>query len=153
MSWVAIATKLAARIQAVCKDHATPARTHRFQRWSNDHVDNPDFQQLFVAAERLSAWQLTRIKRSCIRAAEDSRRRIQHEARADYWLAISDADESEMLAQAMLDAVCDDLETGDRTLGGVCLTHTEPEVTINAATVAGVLVHTGTLRLTIEEVL
>lgn len=154
MSWATVSSALQSRINTVCTGAPTPANVQRFLRWTNDGPDGATFQNLFAAGGRLASCQLTRTGRRTIRAKEDSRKRVQHDVKAELTLALDDADSSELLHQALVDLVLGDLEDGDRTLGGVAITHTEAraeniQVVTNAARV---VVHSAELLFTVEEV-
>lgn len=153
MSWQAIVAALEERINDVAEAHDTPATTHQYLRWTNDGSEGEQFQDLFVTDGRLATVQITRTAVRVLRAQEDTRLRIQHDAKAEITLALQDATGSELLHQALIDAVIDDLASGDRTLDANALTHTDPRAeNIQASRFGNALAHTADLLLTIEEV-
>lgn len=151
MSYSGIRSALATRIAAVS---GGPGVVHSRIRWSNENPDSSAFQTLFVSGGRINFAQITRKGRKVIRSVEDSRRRVQHEIEIVFVYGMEDADTTETLFQDMLEAVALNLETGDHTLGGACITHTEPEISdIGHEVRSDVLCHAATMRITVEEVL
>lgn len=155
MSWASIAAALQTRINAVCTAAPTKAVVHPYLRWSSDGVEGDDYQAKFVTVQdRLATCQITRTAVRYVRAAQDSRRRVQHDVKAELTLALEDADQTELLHQALIDLICEDLATGDRTLGGIAKTHQEPRVeNIQVARFGSVTSHSCELLFTVEEVL
>lgn len=152
MSYATIRTALATRLGAVS---GGPSVVHSRIRWTNDNADGSVFQALFMGAgARLNFAQFTRKTRRSSRSPQDARRIVRHDLEIYLSMALDDADTSETLFQDMLEAIAVDLETGDRTLGTVCKTHSDPEILdIGHEMRDQILCHGATIKITVEEVL
>jgi len=125
--WSAIRTALAARIAA-----ASGTQCHSRQEWTDGSPTSRDWRTLFgedegAGTDTVHFWEITRMGRTATDHEESddvivTRFRV---ALAGYL-----SHDSEYLTeddfQDIIDAISEDLETGDRTLGGVCNTHGLP---------------------------
>lgn len=150
MSWATIRDALVTRLEAV----SGTGRVHSFLRYLKEGPDQRPFTDAYVVRGRLNYWAVTRTARRSVKTVgDDSYYRRHHDVEVNVFVALSDSDESEHVFQDLLDTVANNLETGDHTLGGVCLTHTPPEVRqIGHAMISDILCHSALLFLTVEEV-
>ncbi len=150
MSYSAIRTALQARLAAV----TGMGTVFTYLRWTDDDVDAPGFAKFIQGTapnQHLSFAQFTRTR------FVDSKRGLTHRNHDIVIFAFysaSDADATENTFQDLMDAVANDLEGGDRTLGGACAIVHLPEVSPIEYTWFGpVFCHAALIRVTVEEIL
>lgn len=158
MSWPLIRAALAARIAAV----DGVENVHEYLRYSKKGFHESEFQSLFMVNQGGGVffphcWMITRVDVGYIQAPEpDNVVKVQHQVLVGAKYGFSDGDESEHAFNALLDAVCQDLINGDRTLGNKAITHTIPQVNdIQPGPFfkTKFLCHEATLTFAIEELL
>lgn len=154
MSWTDISTELARRLSCI----EGLGRVHGKIRYDDEGFDRDTFDSLFQVGGQLNVWQITRTGRTSTRSQDNSRiSKVQHQVQIHGNLALKDpatgATNSEDTFQSLLDAVCDNLDQGDRTLGGKAITLSTPQVSaITPAKFYGaVLSHDATIGFTVEE--
>lgn len=156
MSWSGIASALKARIQAV----VTAGKTHAMLRYDDGGFERATFAALFQEAtgeEIVNAWQVTRTGRTATRSPDNSAvTKLQHSVSIRGNLSFVDgggATNTEATFQALVDAICLDLDQGDRTLGGAAITHSIPQASPigHAMFYNSALCHDVTITLTVEE--
>jgi UDP-N-acetylglucosamine 2-epimerase len=150
MSWSSIRSALKARLEGISGVGAV----HTYLRYCKDAGDSTAFAAIYVSGGQLNYWAISRTARRTAKSVDnDSSYRRQHDVEVSAFYAHRDADASENTFQDLLETVCNNLETGDHTLGSACLTHTPPEVRqIGHAMLGDVFCHFAVLALSIEEV-
>jgi len=150
MSYQAIRDALATRLETV----VGVGTVHTYERYLTEQAEVAAFQAAFSKNGVLNTWMIERRAVSSRQsAAADAKRIRRHTLRLEGFYSLKDAAASKLTFQDLIDAVCDDLETGDRTLGGACLTHSLPSVdTIEETLFAGVLCHRTEIQIIVEEV-
>lgn len=154
MSWPAIRAALATRIAAV----TDVENVQQYLRYHKAGFSDATLRaQLFVDAgggkENINCWQITRrsYSQEQAQACDDTVRRL-HSVEIQGFLGFSDADTSEHVMNGLLDAICDDLNNGDRSLGGAALTHGLPQIPfIGTGDYMGLGCNIARITLTIEE--
>lgn len=155
MSWATIRTALATRIDAV----AGTGPVHAYWRWSDQGPEEAAWRTLFASGTAVNAWLITRVGMprtvpATPSAALAARWLRRHDVEVSAFYSLDDSAATESTFQDLLDAVEADLRTGDRTLVGVAITHSLPEVSpIGHASLSSVLCHQATLKFTVEELL
>lgn len=154
MSWSNIAAALTTRLQAV----QGVGKAHGRLRYDSEGFEETAFKALFMANGSVNAWQITRTNRTALRSPDDSRvTKVTHTVSIRANLSLVDpgtgATNTEDTFQALLDAVCDNFDTGDHTLGGVAITHSIPQAgQIGHAMFYGsILCHDATITMSVEE--
>lgn len=150
MSWSGIRSALKSRLEAV----SGIGKVHAYTRYIKDGCEYAAFQDVYVSGGVLNYWGITRTARRTEKTADNdtSYRRI-HDVEITVYYAVADGSASENTFQDLLETVCNNLETGDHTLGGACLTHSPPEARqIGHVMLADVLCHSAIVALQIEEV-
>jgi len=153
MAWSSIVSALATRIDAVTGVNGV----YQYLRWSKDAAGTDGWRTLFVTSGVMQTWMLTRTRQtSSICEDDDNRYRVRHDVEVQAFYALDDSAATETTFNGLVSAVCADLRTGDRTLGGACVTLTEPQAEVRHGMFGqgqGVLSHVATIRFTVEEVL
>ena len=155
MSWSTIAAALQARISAV----DGVGKAHSQIRYDDEGFDDEQFRELFLEEDGgVNTWQITRTGRTAQRSPDNSRiTKVQHQVTVRANLSLVDPGTGEANTeddfQALLDAVCDDLDVGDRTLGAAAITHSVPQAGQIGYTMfyGSVLCHDAILTFTVEE--
>ena len=125
-----------------------------YHRLVSTGVDDPTFRGLFVnGSNDLHAWRFTRTAVSQVLCGDDDDTiKRTHTIEIEGYRGIVDGSASENTFQDLLDVILDDLNTGDRTLGGVAITHSLPQAgRIFAVSFYNVLCHAVTITLQVEE--
>lgn len=127
-------------------------RVHDSYRWADDGPDGENFISLFRTDQsRLSCLRFTRNSRAQFRT-DGTKKRVHHGVLCELQLALQDDAGSELSHQDLVDLVLDNLRDGDHTLGGVAITHSDPEAPIiQDGMFANVLCHVAEIRFTVEE--
>lgn len=152
MSWASTAAALVSRIQAV----VPMAKVHPYIRNTRFDANHEEFQAAYVSC--FGQVQVIQVTRSALRQAksidDDGRWIEQHDVQLQLLTGLEDCRQSEIDFQATLESICSDLRTGDKSLGGVAHTLSDPQVSdIGHAMLAEqVLCHYAIIRLTIEEI-
>lgn len=123
--WSAVRTALATRIAA-----AAGTQCHTRQEWTDGGATSRDWAALFTEnseGEAVHFWEITRSGRSVSdhEEADDvlvTRFRVAISGYFSHYAEFTTEDNF----QDIVDAVSEDLENGDRTLGSVCNTHSLP---------------------------
>jgi hypothetical protein len=153
MAWSAIVSALATRVDAV----AGVNNVYQHQRWIKDAAGTDAWRAMFVSGGVMQVWMLSRTRHtSAVCADDDNRYRARHEVEIQAFYAVDDSAATEATFNGLVSAVCANLRTGDRTLGGSCVTHTEPQAEMRYGMFGqgqGVLSHQATIQFTVEEVL
>jgi hypothetical protein len=158
VSWATVRAALKTRFEAISTAALAlptplPAfRVHEFMRWVSDGPNGDDFQAKFAINGRLCVLRMTRSGWLEIQG-DDTRTRVQHQVLLEFSLAIDEDAASELLHQDLLDLMRTNFREGDRTLGGVAITHSNlAGENITDGMLVGVSCHTADLRLVVEEV-
>lgn len=157
MSWATIRGALQTRLDAV----TGVDQVHTYWRWHDGGPEEAAWRALFVSGTTVQAWMITRagMPRTlpATPAANLAQRWLRrHDVEIHCFYRWQDSSGSQNVFQDLLDAIEADLRTGDRTLGGVAVTHSLPEVqtpTDEGAALGGELCHRALIRLTVEELL
>lgn len=149
MSWGSIAAALKTRLAAV----SGVGKTHSFQRVFKGSSDQTEFQSAYCKDRLINVWMVTRTKRVSSPIPGESKRRVRHSVLILGLLKQDDARTSDATFEGVVDGVCVDLETGDRTLGGACVTHGQPEAAISLGKLSEQDVHLAQIAFDVEEVL
>lgn len=149
MSYKLLRSALASRLEAI----PGVGRVYPYFRWTAQAPGLSEFQEQFAANGIMNVWMIRRTDRGDEKtASDDARYRVQHQVEISAFYALNNrpgTNEEEF--QDLVDLVVDDLRDGDRTLGGLSLTHTDPECRITHASFCGVNCHAATLQITLEE--
>lgn len=157
MSWATIREALQTRLAAI----DGVENVHDYLRYRKKGWQDSEFQDLFMVTVGGNpfphCWMFSRVDVAYIQAPEpDNVVKVQHQILVGAKYGFSDSDESEHAFNTLLDTVCADLINGDRTLGGVAITHSLPQVSdIQPAGFfkTKFLCHEATLQFAIEELL
>lgn len=146
MSYANIRSALQGRLQAI----AGTGNVFPHLRWTDDDVDAPGFAD-FIDGDAVNFFQFTRTRFADVRKGLLHR---NHDIVIFGFHSSSDSDATELLFQDLLEAIADDLEQGDRTLGGTCTIVHPPEVSpIEFIWFGPVFCHTAMIRITVEEII
>lgn len=150
MAYSNIRSALKTRLQSI----TGVQNVHEYHRLISTGVEDPTFRALFVnGTNELHAWRFTRT--SCALSQCDDLSTVTkrtHTIEIECYRGIVDDSATENTFQDLLDTVLSNFVNGDRTLGGVAITHGLPQLTrVFAASFYGVLCHVATIALQIEE--
>jgi len=155
VSYSDICTALAARFQAVLPH----AQVHHFQPYTREPDTSQVFRDLFVdkrgesANNNLNTVIFTRTNRRAQQLLDGSGISVIHEFQVSHLYSHDEAHGTNDVFQAQLEALCNDLEDGDRTLNGKAHTHGLPAgQAIGESEFYGLMVHDGRFQLLIEEI-
>lgn len=154
MAWSSIVGALATRIDAV----SGISNVYQRQVWTRAAAGTDAFTSLFCTGGVLQTWMITRTQTSSEACQDDDNRyRLRHAVEITGFYALDDTEggagtPSETTFQGIVSAVESDLRTGDRTLGGACVTHTLPTADVLHVTFQGATCHLATFRFTVEEI-
>ena len=156
MSWAAIRGALVTRLGTITGIE----NVHGQIRYVDDNLEETIFKDLFVDTNNnVNTWMFSRTARAVEAVPDDSTKaKVLHTVTMQGSLSLVDAGtgsaNTEDTFQGLIDALCDDLRTGDRTLGGVANTHSLPQASTigHAMFYRSVLCHDTTVTLTIEEI-
>lgn len=158
MSYSAIRAALKARIQAALPQ----ANVHHFQPYTREPPVSEPFRDLFAdltsdpypAPFLINTVIFTRINRKPTQQLDGNRVSVVHHFQVVFLYAHKEVAGTNDTFQDMFEGLCRDLETGDRTLGGVAHTHGLPDgQAIGESEFYGEFVHDGRFLLQVEEVL
>lgn len=155
MSWETVSTAIQARLELLFP----LAKVHSFIRQTHFGSDSDEFREVYindVANPSVQVLQLTRVAfRQTKSTDDDTRWMSQHDVLLHYHEGLQDAESSELDFQSNIESICADFRTGDKTLGAVALTLSDPQVTeIGHAMLAEhILCHYAPIRFTVEEIL
>lgn len=150
MAWASIVSAMATRVTA-----AAPAfKVHGRLRWTNENSNEANWQTLFKnSSGKMAVAQITCTGRIAKWGIGQSARKIHYTAEIECRYAIEDSAGSEAIFLAAVDAIAENLRTGDRTLGGVAVAMSPPTAPVISHEVfAGVACHTARIQTTIEQV-
>ena len=150
MSYAAVRTALALRLQAVSK----VGKAHSFVRYSKAGPSTEEFKALFISNERVNVWQITRVSFADAKAASDDTTVVRtHQLEIYAIISQHDATCSENDHQDALDAVAGELKKAPRNLGGACFSHSLADVSSISRVMfyEKILCHEATIKLTVEE--
>ena len=153
MSYAGIRDALVTRVQAVSGiGNVWP----RF-RWFLDDVDSSAFATIAVVNDYVNVWFVSRTDSDDTQPSDsESAWRRRHEMIIVGFFSVHDADNTEGIFQVLVDAIRDNLRTGDRTLGGAAMTYSLTKaqgIGFETYGPSPILCHTVTIKLTVEEVL
>lgn len=125
-------------------------KVHDYERWAATHGKFIEFFK-DVASGRILGWEICRsgMPSEKISVIEESR---THQFTVKGYMAVDDADATEKLFNAKIEAICNAFK-GQHTLGGVCLDAgpVSAEV-IDARMFGNVLCHYAELKIPINEI-
>lgn len=155
MSWATVRAALKTRLEAV----SGVENVHGQLRYDHDGLDEDKFEELFIGAgEVVNTWQFTRTTRTAQRSPDLSTvTKVQHAVTLRGNRSVVDpgtgTTNTEDGFQDTIDAICDNLDDGDRTLGGVAITHSIPQAGQigHAMFYNSVLCHDVSITFTVEE--
>lgn len=150
MSWAAIRSAIETRLGAV----SGVENVHALQRHHVQGFNDPNFASLYLNdSDALNTWIFGRVSVEQTHCLDDDDTIYRHHLiRARGHFGLVDADTTEHTFNATIDATIDDLNEGDRTLGGACFSYSLPQVTnIQHVTFYDVLAHDCTIEFTVEE--
>ena len=158
MSYAAINAALVTRLGAV----SGIGKVQGYYRWCPDGTNAEKFVALFLdsaSPAHVNVWMVTRIGTAKDKKLDDDDTSVRrrHNIVLQGYYSLTDATNSEAVFHAIVEAIMENLRTGDRTLGGACLTYELPE----GAAIAwedwprsgAVLCHSGRVTFQVEEIL
>lgn len=153
MSWSAIRSALATRVDSV----SGVDKIHESEPYELQGIDRDSFQSKFGTVVNgkflLNYWSISRpnvTNTLCPDRNGIKKRTHSVEIRGTQTLETSAGSESAM--QTIADEIMNALMNGDRTLGGVAVTHNDPSQRLQNVTFYGSIVaHEATISLQIEE--
>lgn len=151
MSWASIRAAIATRLSAI----AQVGTVSQYEKGLTDSPETATFLAAFAEGGKLNTVWITRTGRSTRRpVADDSRVIRRHGVRLVAVYAFGSDGSSAQDFDALLDAVCDNLESGDKTLGGTAQTYSLPEAaSIRITDYADqITVHAAEIRFEVDEV-
>lgn len=154
MSYQAIRDALESRLQAI----SSVGVVHAWPRLVRETPQSSEFQGSLVESGKLNVWMISRTGVRDRQAEDRDNRQIRvHEINIDVFWAWDDTGvkgtTSDTLFQNALEAVLDDIRTGDRTLGGAANTMSLGRVsTIEPVRYLSTLCHHAVIQLEVEEV-
>lgn len=150
MAYSNVRAALSARLSAI----SGVENVQPYHRLVSTGVDDPSFRSLFVnGSNDLHAWRFTRtsVAQTLCSDHDDTVKRT-HSIEIECYRGIVDDSATENTFQDLLDTVLTNLNDGDRTLGGVCITHSLPQVErVVAGSFYNVLCHIAVITLQVEE--
>lgn len=151
MSWTAIAEALQSRLSLLFPTARVHTRILNVKQspeekeWCAAYVDQSD--------GTVNCWQITRTGRKTVTSDSSNAVRLQHEIELHHHRSVVDCQESELIFHGEVDAVLADLQTGDRTIGGACISLSNPssEGIGHAMLAEAALCHYAVIKITAEE--
>lgn len=156
MSWPSVRAAIATRLSAI----TGVVNVHQYLRYHAKGLNDATFQsQLTVVAtdqpgkRRLNCWQITRRSVAQQQAADcDNVVKRTHSVEIQGFYSFEDATSSEHALNALVDAILNNFNTGDRTLAGNAITHSVPQApSIVTARYLEVPCHLARITFTVEE--
>ena len=133
MSWNLIAAALAARVLNAAG--AGVANSWPYLRFSKTPPNSAAWEAIFCdGSKRINCWQVTRDKRTSEPLKGENSWYIIHQVKLIGMLGLWDPAATDIVFEPMVEAICEDLRTGDRTLGGKCQSYAEPIATTGLGT-------------------
>lgn len=158
MSYQDISTALAARLQAVLPY----ARVHDTVPYTREPDTSQVFWDLFCDSRAtypqdrppINTVIFTRTNRRPAQLTDGQGKSVVHEFQVAHLYSHDEANGTNQLFQSQFEAICNDLEDGDRTLGGKVHTHGLPAgQAIGDSEFYGKQVHDARFQLLVEEVI
>lgn len=151
MSWSAIAEALQSRLNLLFPSARAHTRILNVKQspeekeWCAAYVDQSD--------GTVNCWQITRIGRKTVTSDSSTAVRLQHEIELHHHRSVVDCQESELIFHGEIDSVLADLQAGDRTLGGSCISLSTPssEGIGHAMLAEAAMCHYAVIKVTAEE--
>lgn len=124
MSWATIRTALKTRLESI----SSVGTVNEYEKFLTDNPESAAFLSAFVEGGKLNTWWIGRSRREASNlVGSDSKVSRQYSVSIFGVFVFSGDGSSATAFDAVVDAICDNLEAGDRTLGGACLSHSLPE--------------------------
>lgn len=152
MSWTAIRDALKTRLESAL---AGLANVHGYQEWTDDAPASKDWETLFSKSGKIHFWEITReARRSFVSPLDPTVRILRYDVGIMGYFAhhVRTSTPSEDSFNAAVELVGDDLEDGDRTLGGAAICYSDPDFQqIGYSDVNGAFCHFARCVITVEE--
>jgi len=127
MAFSSIRSALATRLTSALTAYDTTV--HEYARLNFEMTGTDEFANLYVdASNRVNVVIIERMGFADMQVNEDSSVIRRHVVHLNFCFSHSDTNASENTFNTLLETAEADLQTGDRTLGGSCLTYSLPEI-------------------------